>query len=51
MKSKLIVFVVLLILFEACGPKPYSETSVGKKKWRYYNKTQYGIHPKEGPKF
>jgi hypothetical protein len=51
MKSGLILVVVALILLSACGPKPYSETAIGKKKWRYYNKTQYGLHPKEAPKF
>ncbi len=51
MKSGIILVVAALILLSACGPKPYSETAIGKKKWRYYNKTQYGLHPKEAPKF
>lgn len=43
--------VVLLasILFLACGPKSYSDTAIGKRKWKYYNQTQYGLHPKKGP--
>ncbi len=51
MKNQIILFVVALIIFAACGPKPYSETSIGKEKWRYYNKTQYGLHPKNGNTF
>jgi hypothetical protein len=47
----LIVFAVVLALMSACGPKPYYETAIGKEKWRYYNKTQYGLHPKHAPKF
>ncbi|MBL7863709.1 MAG: hypothetical protein JNK10_02460 [Cyclobacteriaceae bacterium] len=51
MKS-VIIFIVLIVFFlGACGPKPYSETKVGKEKWRYYNKTQYGLQPKKAPKF
>ncbi len=51
MKNKVILFVVAIIVFSACGPKPYSETAIGKEKWRYYNKTQYGLKPKHAPKF
>ena len=51
MKNRLILVVVVLAFLFACGPKPYSETSLGKEKWRYYNKTQYGLHPKHAPKF
>ncbi|NOT76107.1 MAG: hypothetical protein HOP08_14365 [Cyclobacteriaceae bacterium] len=51
MKSRIVLFVVALIIFAACGPKPYSDTAIGKEKWRYYNKTQYGLHPKKAPKF
>jgi len=51
MKTLVSLLLVCVILLVACGPKPYSETSVGKKKWRYYNKTQYGLHPKKGPNF
>lgn len=51
MKSSFILVIVASIFLSACGPKPYSETAIGKKKWRYYNKTQYGLHPKEAPKF
>ncbi len=51
MKSGLILVVAALIFLGACGPKPYSETAIGKKKWKYYNKTQYGLHPKEAPRF
>ncbi len=42
---------VLAFLFLACGPKSYSDTAIGKRKWKYYNQTQYGIHPKKGPNF
>ena len=51
MKACAILCIVSLILLNACGPKSYSETSIGKEKWRYYNKTQYGLHPKSAPKF
>jgi hypothetical protein len=43
------VFVAILILFGACGPKPYYLTNEGKKKQRFYNDIQYGRndHPKK----
>ena len=51
MKTAISFLVAAMIMLAACGPKPYSETAIGKEKWRYYNKTQYGLHPKKGPKF
>lgn len=51
MKTRLILFIAAITLLSACGPKSYSETSAGKKKWKYYNKTQYGLQPKYTPKF
>jgi len=47
MKTVVTLVLVGLIVLSACGPKPYSETSTGKKKWKYYNKTQYGLQPKK----
>jgi hypothetical protein len=49
MKKIAVVFVVALILFSACGPKPYYLTSEGKKKQRFYNDIQFGRdnHPKK----
>ena len=49
MKTIAALFVLVLILFSACMPKPYYETSVGKKKQRFYNDIQYGkdTHPKK----
>jgi len=49
MKQIIGVFVMALILFSACGPKPYYQTKEGKKKQRYYNDIQYGKneHPKK----
>ena len=49
MKTGICLLVISVILLIACGPKPYSETSIGKEKWRYYNKTQYGLHPMKAP--
>jgi len=51
MKKGAMLLIAVLIVASACGPKPYSETAIGKEKWRYYNKTQYGLHPKKAPKF
>jgi len=49
MKQVLVLFVLALILWSACAtPKPYYETSLGKKKLKYYNAIQYG--QKERPK-
>ena len=49
MKKTVSVFILSLVLFSACGVKPYYETGVGKKKQRYYNDIQYGKnqHPKK----
>ena len=46
-----LLFFLIAIMLSACGPKPYYETSIGKEKWKYYNKTQYGLQPKHAPKF
>lgn len=51
MKAVVSLLLVSFILLAACGPKSYSDTAIGKKKWRYYNKTQYGLQPKKGPGF
>lgn len=43
MKRKItLVLFVLAIVFNSCGPKPYYETHVGKKKQKHYNQLQYG---------
>jgi hypothetical protein len=49
MKKIVGVFVAIVILLGACGPKPYYLTNVGKKKQRFYNDIQYGKndHPKK----
>jgi hypothetical protein len=49
MKKIVVVCVTLLVLFGACGPKPYYKTNEGKKKQRFYNDIQYGknAHPKK----
>ncbi|MBY0434111.1 MAG: hypothetical protein K2U26_08390 [Cyclobacteriaceae bacterium] len=51
MKTRGILVVLALVVLAACGPKSYSDTAVGKDKWKYYNKTQYGLHPRKTPKF
>jgi len=51
MKTVVSLLMVCMILLASCGPKSYSDTAIGKKKWKYYNKTQYGLHPKKGPNF
>ena len=47
MKTLLCLLLVSVIVLSACGPKSYADTSIGKKKWKYYNKTQYGLKPKK----
>lgn len=47
MKTLLCLLLATALLFAACGPKSYADTSIGKKKWKYYNKTQYGLQPKK----
>ncbi len=51
MKTVVSLLLACLVVLAACGPKSYSDTAIGKKKWKYYNKTQYGLHPKKGPNF
>lgn len=51
MKTVVSFLVISMILLTSCGPKSYSDTAIGKRKWKYYNKTQYGLHPKKGPNF
>ncbi len=47
MKTVISLLAVSIFLFASCGPKSYADTSIGKKKWKYYNKTQYGLQPKK----
>ncbi|MEQ8424973.1 MAG: hypothetical protein RIA63_09700 [Cyclobacteriaceae bacterium] len=35
-------FMLLILILTSCGPKPYYETSEGKKKLKHYNRIQYG---------
>lgn len=52
MKSRFLLFLIASILISACAtPKSYSETSEGKKKVKYYQQVQNGLHPKKAPKF
>ncbi|MFZ1807549.1 MAG: hypothetical protein WAU36_10025 [Cyclobacteriaceae bacterium] len=37
-----IAVVVMLFLGSCASPKPYYETSEGKKKLKHYNKLQFG---------
>ncbi|MEQ8301762.1 MAG: hypothetical protein RIB47_00120 [Cyclobacteriaceae bacterium] len=37
-----ISLLLLLVALSACGPKPYYETSEGKKKLKHYNNIQFG---------
>jgi hypothetical protein len=48
-KSRSLILFALLVLFSSCGPKPYYDTRVGRKKQKYYNDIQYGhdSHPKK----
>jgi hypothetical protein len=49
MKKCVVPFVLALLIFSSCRvEKPYYQTSVGKKKQKYYNAIQYGAknHPK-----
>jgi major membrane immunogen (membrane-anchored lipoprotein) len=48
MKTVISLVLVCLLLLSACGPKSYSETVIGKKRLKYDNKTQAGMHPKKG---
>ncbi len=49
MKKGCVLFVLVLMMFGACGPKSYYQTKEGKKKQRYYNDIQFGrdAHPKK----
>jgi len=47
MKTLVSLLIACVVFLTACGPKSYADTSVGKKKWKYYNKTQYGLQPKK----
>lgn len=41
--KKLVGLVLVVMLMGACAtPKPYYETSEGKKKLKHYNKLQFG---------
>jgi len=40
--TKAVALVGLASFLWCCGPKPYYETKVGKKKQKHYNKIQYG---------
>ena len=46
MKTKVVLFVGLLIYFASCAAeKPYYKTAEGKKKLKYYNDIQFGRNP------
>jgi hypothetical protein len=49
MRKSGVLFMLVLLLFTACGPKSYYQTKEGKKKQRYYNDIQFGRneHPKK----
>ncbi len=52
MKTQILLFAAALIVFASCtAPKSYSDTAIGKKKVKYYNQVQNGVHPKKGPNF
>ncbi|HNP05977.1 MAG TPA: hypothetical protein PKN99_00040 [Cyclobacteriaceae bacterium] len=43
MKKVVGIFLVVMLFLGACAtPKPYYETSKGKKKLKHYNKLQFG---------
>jgi len=42
MKKVVAIFLGLMILLAACGPRPAYKTREGKKKLRYYNDVQFG---------
>jgi hypothetical protein len=49
MKKWVVPFVLAALVFSSCRvEKPYYETSIGKKKQKYFNSIQYGAknHPK-----
>jgi hypothetical protein len=49
MKKWVVPFVLASLIFSSCRvEKPYYQTSIGKKKQKYYNSIQYGAknHPK-----
>lgn len=51
MKKLSVGIVMTLFVFCSCGPKPYYQTSEGKKKQKYYNEIQYGKNPHPKMKF
>jgi hypothetical protein len=42
MKKLLWILILAVSVLASCGPKPYYETSMGKKKLRHYNRIQFG---------
>jgi hypothetical protein len=36
------MFLLVLFVMGACGPKAYYKTAKGKKKQKYYNEIQFG---------
>ena len=40
--KRVVGFLVVALIFTACGQKPYYKTAKGKKKQKYYNDIQYG---------
>ncbi|MBS1544002.1 MAG: hypothetical protein JST14_10240 [Bacteroidetes bacterium] len=51
MKRLLMLLGLAVFVLSSCAPKSYWETRAGKEKWKYYNKTQYGLRPEKSPKF
>lgn len=49
--KKLSAGIVMALFLFSCGPKPYYQTSEGKKKQKYYNEIQYGKNPHPKMKF
>ena len=43
MKKAVVIMLAALYLCFSCGPKPYYETTTGKKKLKHYNKLQFGL--------
>ena len=47
MKKVLTGFIVILILFSSCGPKPMYKTREGKRKKKYYDIHQYDRYERD----
>jgi hypothetical protein len=47
LKKVLSGFVILIILFSSCGPKPMYKTREGKRKKKYYDMHQYDRYDRD----